>query len=171
MYPETKENIKEIVIMGGAVEGGNTTPVAEFNIFVDPHAAKIVFDSNLKIVMCGLDVTRITSITEDNVKTVEEFGKVGEMVGTMVSYYKDSSSDKKEYAIHDLVTIFYLTRPDLFTTKRANVDVVTEGGAAGCTLTTYAEDGNVYVCLNADVEEFRAEFINTYKKIYEELGE
>ncbi|WP_346729176.1 nucleoside hydrolase [Lederbergia citrea] len=170
MYPETKENIKEIVLMGGAVEGGNATSVAEFNIFVDPHAAKIVFDSNINIVMCGLDITRITTITDENIKIVEEYGKVGKMVSEMLSTYGDSSSTTKLSSIHDLCTIFYLTRPELFTVvRRAKVDVVTEGPAFGCTVAEYREDGNVQVCLDADVEAFRLEFITTFKKIFDEL--
>jgi non-specific riboncleoside hydrolase len=169
MYPETKSNIKEIVLMGGAAQGGNTTSWAEFNIFVDPHAAKIVFDEQVKIVMCGLDITRLTSITDENVKVVKEYGKVGEMVSQLLSYYGDSSSSRKDFAIHDLCTIFYLTRPEIFTLKRARVSVVTEGEAAGCTITNYTEDGNVHVCLDADVEEFRQEFIRTFKKVHEKM--
>ena len=53
--------------------------------------------------------------------------------------------------------------------KRAKVDVVTEGPAFGCTVAEYQEDGNVHVCLDADVEAFRLEFITTFKKIHEEL--
>src|SRR5699024_11832953 len=62
VFPETKPFVREIVLMGGAVEGGNATPVAEFNIYADPHAAKVVFESGLPVVMCGLDATRKTSV-------------------------------------------------------------------------------------------------------------
>lgn len=170
-YPEVKSNIKEIVLMGGAAKGGNVTPVAEFNMFVDPHAAKIVFDEQIKIVMCGLDVTNQTSISTDNVKEIESYGKVGEMVGQMLSSYDSPSSTETELAIHDLSTIFYLTRPELFTLRRATVNVVTEGEASGCTVTHFNEVGHVHVCLDTDVEEFRREFIATFKKVYEILGE
>lgn len=171
MYPEVKSNIQEIVLMGGAVKGGNRTPVAEFNMFVDPHAAKIVFGENVKIVMCGLDVTLQTRISTEDVKEIEGFGKVGEMVSQLLSNYDSPSTAADEFAIHDLCTIIYLTRPELFTSKRATVNVVTEGEASGCTLTHYNEEGHVHVVLDVDIEEFRREFIATFKKVHEMLGE
>src|SRR5690606_28207478 len=171
MYPEVKNNIREIVLMGGAVKGGNRTPVAEFNMFVDPHAAKIVFGENVKIVMCGLDVTLQTRISTEDVKEIEGFGKVGEMVSQLLSNYDSPSTAADEFAIHDLCTIIYLTRPELFTSKRATVNVVTEGEASGCTLTHYIEEGHVHVVLDVDVEEFRREFIANFKKVHEMLGE
>lgn len=169
MYPETKSNIKEIVLMGGAAQGGNRTPVAEFNIFVDPHAAKIVFDEQIKIVMCGLDVTRLTSITNENVKEIEGYGKVGDMVSQLLSDYESTTSTQNHFTIHDLCTVFYLTRPEIFQGKKATVKVVTEGEASGCTVTHYTADGHVFVCLDADVEEFRREFVSTFKKVYEKM--
>lgn len=169
MYPETKSNIKEIVLMGGAAQGGNRTPVAEFNIFVDPHAAKIVFDEQIKITMCGLDITRLTSITTENVREIEGYGKVGDMVSRLLSDYDSITSTQNHFTIHDLCTIFYLTRPEIFKGKRATVNVVTEGEASGCTVTHYTENGHVFVCLDADVEEFRREFVSTFKKVYETM--
>lgn len=158
MFPETKENIAEIVLMGGAVEGGNATPVAEFNIYADPHAAKIVFDTDIKIVMCGLDVTRLTSVTAGDVAQMKLQGSVGEMLADLLAYYKQTYSDEA-ISIHDLCTVFYLTRPDLFRSKRAKVKVVTEGEAAGCTVTNFNENGNVFVCVDADVKAFREAFV------------
>lgn len=170
MYPEVKSNIKEIVLMGGAVKGGNRTPVAEFNMFVDPHAAKIVFDENVKIVMCGLDVTLKTRISTEDVKEIAGYGKVGEMVSQLLSYYDSPSSTETEISIHDLCTVIYLTRPELFGLKQATVNVVTEGEASGCTLTHFNEEGHVHVVLDVDVEAFRREFIATFKKVHEQLG-
>src|ERR1700741_1695521 len=63
--------IKGIVMMGGSLSGGNITPAAEFNIYVDPEAARIVFQSGIPITMVGLDVTRKTSLTEDHVRALE----------------------------------------------------------------------------------------------------
>lgn len=165
MFPETIENIEEIVLMGGAVEGGNITPVAEFNIFADPHAAKIIFDTDIKIVMCGLDVTRLTSVTANDVEKVKQQGSVGAMIAHMLDYYQKTYSDG-EISIHDLCTIFYLTRPELFQTKRAKVNVVTEGEAAGCTVTNYTDEGNVFVCVDADVNAFRTEFVKVFGKMF-----
>lgn len=166
LFPEVKENIKKIVLMGGASEGGNYTPVAEFNIFVDPHAAKIVFDEEIDIVMCGLDVTRATSVNFEEIKEIKSYGKVGKMISEMLMHYSAHYS-KKELIIHDLCTIFYLTNPEMFTVKNAKVDVVTNGAAEGCTITHFTEKGNVKVCLNADRKMFTDQFIKVFKNIDE----
>ncbi|WP_339226926.1 nucleoside hydrolase [Oceanobacillus sp. FSL K6-2867] len=163
-FPEVKANIAEVVLMGGAVEGGNATPVAEFNIYADPHAAKIVFDTDIKIVMCGLDVTRLTSVTMGDVMKVKDHGSIGKMIYEMLHYYKNAYSNEA-IAIHDLCTIFYLTKPEFFTVKQAKVDVVTEGPAAGCTVTNYIDGGNVSVCVDANVKAFREEFVNVFQEI------
>ena len=68
---ELARMVPGLVMMGGSLAGGNITPAAEFNIYVDPEAAKIVFQSGIPITMVGLDVTRKTSLTEDHVKTLE----------------------------------------------------------------------------------------------------
>src|SRR5436309_15856647 len=63
--------VKSLVMMGGSLSGGNITPAAEFNIYVDPEAARIVFQSGIPITMVGLDVTRKTALTEDYVRQLE----------------------------------------------------------------------------------------------------
>ncbi len=163
-FPEVIPNIAEIVLMGGAVEGGNATPVAEFNIYADPHAAKIVFDAGIETVMCGLDVTRRTSITMADAEQIKVQGMVGDMIYKMLTFYKNAYSDEA-ITIHDLCTIFYLTRPELFKVKRGQVNVATEGPAAGCTVTNFQEDGHVAVCVDADAQAFREEFVNVFQEI------
>ncbi|HEV2178240.1 MAG TPA: nucleoside hydrolase [Terriglobia bacterium] len=70
-YPPLEKMIAEIVLMGGSLSGGNVTPAAEFNLYVDPEAASIVFGSGIPLTMVGLDVTRKAILTEAHVKTLE----------------------------------------------------------------------------------------------------
>lgn len=70
-YPRLSKMVAEIVLMGGSLSGGNVTPAAEFNLYVDPEAASIVFSSGIPLTMVGLDVTRKAILTEEHVKTLE----------------------------------------------------------------------------------------------------
>jgi inosine-uridine nucleoside N-ribohydrolase len=69
--PELAGMVRGLVMMGGSLSGGNITPAAEFNIYVDPEAARIVFQSGIPITMVGLDVTRKTSLTEEHVRQLQ----------------------------------------------------------------------------------------------------
>ena len=69
--PELAVMVRSLVMMGGSLSGGNITPAAEFNIYVDPEAARIVFQSGIPITMVGLDVTRRTSLTDDHVHVLQ----------------------------------------------------------------------------------------------------
>src|SRR5438552_2626902 len=71
MDSELARLVKSLVMMGGSLSGGNITPAAEFNVYVDPEAARIVFQSGVPITMVGLDVTRKTSLTDDHVRVLE----------------------------------------------------------------------------------------------------
>lgn len=164
VYPETKPYIREIVIMGGAAAGGNVTPVAEFNIYADPHAASVVYASGIPVVMCGLDVTGQTSVTWEDILTIKDSGQVGDMVHAMMQHYLHTYSEAA-ITIHDLCTIMYLTHPDLFRTKPADVRVVTEGEATGCTVTHFHENGHVAVGVKADNDAFRKAFVSIFREM------
>ncbi len=113
-HPELHSNIARIVIMGGAMGLGNWTPAAEFNIFVDPEAAEIVFQSGLPIVMAGLDVTHRAQIMAQD---IERFRSVGNPVATTVAelldffmeYHKAEKWGFHGAPLHDPCTIAVAT--------------------------------------------------------------
>jgi len=126
--PRIAPKIREIVLMGGAMrEGGNTTPSAEFNILVDPHAAHVVFGCGRPIVAMPLDVTHQALTTPAQ---LARFGAidspVGRAVHDMLEFYDRHDIDKYGTdggPLHDPCTIAYLLDPGLFTTKHVHVGV------------------------------------------------
>ena len=128
--PDIIPRVAEIVLMGGAYfEVGNITPAAEFNIYVDPEAAEIVFKSGVPLVVMPLDVTHkaLTSRT-----WVEEMRALGTPVGQAVAAWTDffERFDTAKYGsdgapLHDPCVIAYLLQPSLFTGRHINVEIET----------------------------------------------
>lgn len=127
--PRIASRISEIVLMGGAHrEGGNITPAAEFNVYVDPHAAARVFDCGRPIVVMSLDVTHQVITTAARREAIAAVGSVGEVVRSMLAFYNRHDSEKYGSdggPLHDPCTIAYLLAPELFAGKRVNVEVET----------------------------------------------
>lgn len=131
-YPADRELIKELILMGGSISGGNVSSVAEFNVFTDPDAAKVVFQSGLPIVMIGLDVTLNALITTETTNALRTLGRAGEMLYGIITAYGDVHEGGKP--MHDVNTILYAVNPDLIETRPFAIDVVTEGPAIGATV-------------------------------------
>lgn len=128
--PDIVDRVQEIVLMGGAYfEVGNVTPAAEFNIYVDPQAADIVFRSGVPIVVMPLDVTHKALVTKPRNAAFRALGtKVGEFTAEMTDFFE--RFDREKYGsdgapLHDPTVIAYLIRPDLFKGRHVNVEIET----------------------------------------------
>ncbi|HEV2502163.1 MAG TPA: nucleoside hydrolase [Mesorhizobium sp.] len=128
--PKIATRIKEIVLMGGGFfEGGNVTPAAEFNIYVDPHAADVVFRSGVPIVVMPLDVTHKALTTARRVEAFRKMGsKVGDATASLLDFFE--RFDEEKYGtdggpLHDPCVIAYLLKPELFKGRHCNVSVET----------------------------------------------
>jgi len=128
--PDIVERVQEIILMGGAYfEVGNITPAAEFNIYVDPEAADIVFKSGAPIVVMPLDVTHKVLVTKARNDAFRNIGSpVGEAVAKMTEFFE--RFDKEKYGsegapLHDPCVTAYLIQPDLFTGRYVNVEIET----------------------------------------------
>lgn len=128
--PRIATRIKEIVLMGGGFfEGGNVTPAAEFNIYVDPHAADVVFGSGVPIVVMPLDVTHKALTTARRVEAFRAMGsKVGDATAALLDFFE--RFDEEKYGtdggpLHDPCVIAYLLKPELFKGRHCNVSVET----------------------------------------------
>lgn len=161
-FPESHKRIERIVLMGGAMVGGNVTSTAEFNVWEDPEAAAIVFSSGIPIVMCGLDVTMKCGFTHEDIRKMKTSGnKKAEAYGEMMDFYFQAEvNEKKErVAIHDAVTFMYLLHPELFSGREMAVTVdCSEGINRGMTICDAREwsdaKKNAFVLLDADGKKF-----------------
>ena len=129
--PDIIEKVQEIVLMGGAYfEVGNITPAAEFNIFVDPEAAEIVFKAGAPITVMPLDVTHKALVTKARNDAFRDLGTpVGIAVAEMTDFFE--RYDKEKYGsagapLHDPTVIAYLLKPKLFTGRFINVEIETK---------------------------------------------
>lgn len=128
--PDIAPKIRELVMMGGGYfEGGNITPAAEFNIFVDPHAAEVVLRSRIPIVMMPLDVTHQLMTTKARVARIAAIGS--RQARVMVDWLEFFERfDEEKYGsdggpLHDPTVIAYLLKPELFSGRECNVEIET----------------------------------------------
>ena len=129
--PDIAERVQQIVLMGGAYfEVGNITPAAEFNIYVDPEAADIVFKSGIDIVVMPLDVTHKALVTPPRNDAFRALGTpVGVAVAEMTDFFERFDKDKYGSTgapLHDPCVTAFLLRPDLFSGRQVNVEVETQ---------------------------------------------
>ena len=169
-YPEVKENIEEIVIMGGSSGRGNHTPAAEFNIYADPEAAKIVFSKDIKKSVCSLDVTSLAILDLDTINKIKSSNKVGEMFYSLFNHYRGGSVENGGLHMHDLTTIAYLDNPQLFKTVDTFIDIetgskYTEGFMVVDFNGVYNQKANATFCTDINVEGFRKWIINIFNNM------
>ena len=126
--PDIIFRVQQIVLMGGGCfEGGNITPAAEFNIYVDPQAADIVFRSGVDLVVMPLDVTHKVLTTKPRVAAMRALGtRVGDVAADWADFFE--RFDMAKYGsdggpLHDPCVIAYLLQPDLFTGRHINVEI------------------------------------------------
>lgn len=166
--PELIKRIKSIVIMGGAfLVPGNITPYAEANFFADPVAVNVILanTSNKKVTIVPLNITKEAIVTEETISLIKE--KAVTNLGTIVQklyqpyfdFYKKKNPDLKGAPLHDLATVMYLTKPEIFKGTFRNVMV----------------DETSYLTSGVSVADFRStpevnKEANNYSKIILEMN-
>lgn len=131
-HPELKSRIARIVLMGGAAGEGNWTPAAEFNIYVDPEAADMVFNAGIPITMCGLDVTHEAQVMDEDIARVRAIPNpvaqcVADLLDFFMIYHRDPKWGFAGAPLHDPCTIAWLLAPALFHGVECRVDIETGG--------------------------------------------
>jgi len=129
--PRITTKLERIVLMGGAVFDSNITPAAEFNIYVDPEAAKVVFGSGVPITMVGLDVTNKALFGFDDIEELSRLnGKVSRVVAPLLKFFAQANKDIFGFdgaPLHDALAIAHLIKPEVIKTRHMNVEIETEG--------------------------------------------
>lgn len=163
-HPDLKGMVKRILIMGGAVVGGNATMAAEFNIYVDPHSAETVMQSGIPVVMFGLDVTVDAYLNGKDIQDIRDFNTkiskfFADVVQSNLNFY--IKNYKREIlCIHDACPLIYLQYPEIFTGQKAGVYVETQSRLCfGKTVTDIWSDTKfktreTMVMLGVDREKF-----------------
>jgi len=172
--PKFAQAVKELVIMGGAIRaGGNMTPLAEFNICEDPHAAHVVFNSGIPIKLIPLDVTYKCLFTSADVE------RINKIDSPIAKFIRDVTADYMEFymkyegfagcALHDPLTVATVIAPDLLTIEEHYVNVDISGGVS--TGKTYADfmkvakkPANMKVALDVKGREFVELFVERMEK-------
>jgi len=129
VYPELKKLIKRITFMGGAMWGGNMTTTAEFNIWADPEAAKIVFAAGIPMTMVGLDVTLKAALNREDAKEMREMGtRAGEITADILQFMLDRySKGGEDLLMHDALAVGVCIDPSLVTMNAYFVDCECSG--------------------------------------------
>lgn len=144
LEPQLPVLLREVIIMGGTVaEPGNVSPVAEANIWNDPHAADRVFTAGWKLAMVGLDVTHRVVVTLEQFRRIADKHQhpATDTLLTAVDFYARFYSGLYRHIAstpgcfaHDLLAFIYLVRPDLFSVETKSVRVAADGLAQGQTI-------------------------------------
>ncbi len=171
-YKELPKLIKRIVLMGGAAAGGNVTPAAEFNVYVDPEAADMVFACGADVTMCGLDMTMAAYLTE---RELDELAAQGanqavfarDVLQNMLQFYRTYGLDG--VAFHDPATVLYADDASCFQTERVGIRVETKGKLTrGKTVTDLYSDKQMEHNANIVTGVDRAVFL---RRVFENLAQ
>lgn len=165
--PRITEWARSFVIMGGSTGRGNVTPAAEFNIWVDPEAASIVFDAGWTVHMIGLDITLLARATPDVQQKMTSLGDLGARLLLPALSQYNAPHEGVGPAVHDVCAVVYLAEPSLFGMRPAKVNVETAGRwTSGMTVTDFdADDPNTSVGMELDTDGFWSLVLDTYALI------
>ncbi|MBN8245720.1 nucleoside hydrolase [Nitratireductor aquimarinus] len=126
---DVKAKVKRIVVMGGAMNLGNITPAAEFNFYVDPHAASVVFNAGIPIVMMGLNITHKAICTHEQVaRFAASETATGRSINGMLTRPRPASLGSVGHPVHDMCVIAYLLWPELFSGRDCDVQIDASDG-------------------------------------------
>lgn len=173
IFPEIKPKIQEIVLLGGAIGIGNMAPAAEFNILVDPEAAKIVFESGVRVVMVPLEVSHTALVTQDIRDRIAAMGtRFAAIMVDWLLFFRKTYEEVFRFVdppLHDPLAVAYVIAPHLFTVTHMRVDIETSSplcaGRTVCDIFNMsANPKNAIVATKVNVEAFWDLLLDALKK-------
>ncbi|HUX98080.1 MAG TPA: nucleoside hydrolase [Candidatus Deferrimicrobium sp.] len=163
--PSIVNSVKETIIMGGAVSvPGNVTPYAEFNIFCDPEAAKIVLNSGLPLTLVGLDVTHQVILTFEQMEAISaEKTVLSDFIIKIAHYYAKFHEGINGCYLHDPLAAAIVIDPKIISTKKMHVDVIIgDPKEAGQTfISENIQTPTISVAVSVNVKKFFDLFLRT----------
>lgn len=172
-YPHLKEKLDCITLMGGGIERGNILEKAEFNIYADPHAAKIVFESGVPIIMSPLEVCADCSILHTEIDALKGKGKVQDLAHDILQFFslygRKRGVDRS--SIYDAAPMMHLIHPEYFSSAFYPVGIETQGQyTRGMTVVDQRlpmdkTKVNTEVLLHCDREKFIQCFLDSLKRL------
>ena len=165
-HPEVKKKIDQIIMMGGSMFSGNILPRSEFNIFADPHAAKIVPSSGINIVMCPLEACKDGYLTMQDIKELNKKDRIHTIVYGLLKYYAEfyRRRNMKHIILYDSATIMYLLHPEIYEGYSCTCDIVLEDNQTrGMTIIDPALRSNVKVLVKGNPTLFKKYLLQDIK--------
>ena len=162
LHPDLGPLLRRVILMGGSASAGNRTPAAEFNVWADPHAAKVVFEAGLDLTMCGLDVTNQALLTPADLEDLKAAGNPASRFLYRALQLPLAASGPEGVRLHDAAAVLYVASPSLFSGRMAWVGVETRSELTrGKTVTDLWSDKkypekNAFVVLELDRPAFAA---------------
>lgn len=163
LYPEIAGQIKHIWFMGGAVTGGNVSSTAEFNIWVDPYAARMVINSGIPMTMVGLDVTEKAILNRQDADCLREAGTKGSILAADILEYMFERCENggEDAMMHDALALAAALCPECMSYRECYVDVECGGRyTAGHTMVDIkgklGKEPNASVAVGLDLPAFKA---------------
>ncbi|NLC96831.1 MAG: pyrimidine-specific ribonucleoside hydrolase RihA [Erysipelotrichaceae bacterium] len=169
-HPDIISKIDKLIIMGGSIYKGNILEESEFNIYCDPHSAKIVFDSSLDIILAPLEVCDFCTLHHNIIEDFKDKSKLFQLTYEILEFYFRYSKRKGDIKspVFDLAVPMYLLHPEIFEGKNAFVDIILDQDKRGKTIINYNEKGNTLVldkCDNHLFEQYFLNDLNTLEKL------
>ena len=171
-YPDCKKHIKQIIFESGTKEKIYGKPYKSFNVGYDPEAAEIVFKSGIPLVMVPMELGHFAYLDKDDIKRFKNTNQIGKIYTKMFKGYNDFHVGKLGAAVHDVCTIYYLTKPQHMKIEPAFIEIKyytnPDGSNFGYIDIDFSKKPNAKVCVDLDINMFKYDLFSALEKCNKE---